>query len=368
MPPPKLQNSTANVPKLALGRGAIALVKENGFALEILDPAGRKVASFTTDDPAKAWSWLLSWSPAGDALIHELPADGGSAGLRILDFSAGKDRFLLEPPSGTVFIGGSSSWFGPERVFVKVHSLWEPYYPVPIWTFGIKGDNLAPFEIQLPRAEGEVNLAKFNDLEVNDVSPDGRQVLITVRKLTPETSWGSEWDAAFVMNLDTSALTRVSPADRRKCRGRSFTSDARLALINCYDDRYESLTVFLATTDGSHLEELTTLPPDTRVHSLSPDGSMLALVRQAPPPSYEPIGILLLDIATRKSRSLIMLKADADGYLKPVGFTPDGKGFLVLRVREEERRVETGRLQRVELSSGRTTTVAEDVNEAIIAE
>lgn len=122
--------------------------------------------------------------------------------------------------------------------------------------------------------------------------------------------------------------------------------------------------------DGSPVEKLVDLPPHTGLSLVAPDGSTLALEEWWPTGGSGPLGILLFDIATKELRPLLKLGGPEDGYLDPVGFTPDGEGLLVRRINLKDRRFawQWGVLQRIDLATGRITTIAEDIGDAAVAE
>lgn len=373
---PRSDNSIEPIPKVALGRGSVALVKEGGSILEILDPSGRMAARIVRDDPGRRFgSSILYWSPAGDVLLQMLPGDAGSSGLRVLDFSAGEDRLLLTSDPAMAVIRGGSSWLGQERVLVSSESFLGPYMSLPpgLWTVGMKGEGLALITVRSARP-GPVSLAGFDDLWINDVTPDGGSALFRFE-------WGNPDGGAFmrgavvIVNLGTGEMKGVSPEGEDNCWGGFFSTGPRRIFFICDTGEASEKTVkvYRAREDGSGIEEVMRLRYYPRGYvglvAVSPDGAALVLAGHVERESFK---ILLFDVATGEIRPLLTLKAFGEGEVRPVpvGFTPDGRGFLVLRIPEEE--VEAGFgggvLERIDIATGEMAVVAREVHQAVLAE
>lgn len=365
-----------------LGRGALAVVRATGpspsspsteFHLEVLSPDGRPVArgrlpASSAGDQTAVHFGRNPWLPGGRGLVYGSRSRGS---LRVIDFVKGEDRRLLSVAPDRA-PGNLLVWrvLG-DRVYFHMET-WSRRGkggPTALWRIGLDGANLEQMEFTGPGPEDHEYL---KDVRATDVSPDGRYLLLAGIGVGMRPS-----AAVFRVDLSSTqgSATRISPEDEESVADGSFTADGRGVMMQ-YPYRVRDRTdgrdqprvgVILAGLDGSDPQRFGYDQPVRIPVARSPDGERLALaeftgwfwrvtfraISVTDPGGGAPV---LLARSTSRTR-----------FLRPVGFTADGKGFLIWR--EESGEPEKGAvLQRIDLVTGDTVTLARGVREVFLAE
>lgn len=358
---PPVANLT--VPKLALGPGSLALLRERGRIVEVLDPAGRLAARIALGDDSSVplERKPYAWSPAGDTLLYLLPGDVGYHGIGVLDFSAGEDRLLWLPKDQEAAIY-EAKWPLPDRIFLSLISSWMGYYgPYLWWSLDREGRHYGPFVLpKLPEP-----LSDYTDFQITAGTRDGKSLLLTL--FWRDSSRGIKRSAVVRMDLasgySSSAVQMISPADEH-CDGGFFSRDGRRIFFTCQQGEVESpvVTLFMALNDGSQARRVMQLPPGAALFRESPDGETLILF------SSEAPGLLIGEVEKRRVRPLPDLGLAGRDELQPLGFDPGGRRFWLLRVYDPEKlEYPTGDLIQVDVVTGRQETKATGVYRALLA-
>lgn len=360
------------VPKLALGLGSLALLRDGGYVLEVLDPAGRPLARMDLGDP----SWPLerqwvTWSPRGDALLYVKPADAGNEAIGVFDFSNGEERVLWSPLDQETLIG-AAAWVLPDRIFITLSSVWMGMYgPGLWWSLDPGGSHYGPFS--LPRFASPLD--DFTDYQVTAAAPDGKALLLTF--FWKDGYGGIQRSAVARLDLTAAspfaAARMISPEGAERCDGGHFSRDGHRIFFTCEDGGAEAAVrdVYVAAADGSGARRRMRLPHRTWLFGDSPDGNVFILGGSTPT-CIETTRLSLLDLQQDQINPLLDVGERCQDRLLPVGFTPDGRWFWVLRVsiQEQQGRADggtAGDLLQVDLATGRAEKKAADVSGALVA-
>lgn len=157
-----------------------------------------------------------------------------------------------------------------------------------LWIFLVKADGSG---LRLVPKTAEAIVPVF--------SPDGRTIAFT--RVLPNERVGFERAAIWTLDLPTGDARRLTPwRDGLQYYASSFSPDGSTLLATRYDDRLASEPELLALhLDGS---DPTRLPVDGSFSVYSPDGSQIALFREADP--NEGVDLFVLDVASSALRRL----------------------------------------------------------------
>lgn len=286
------------------------------------------------------------WLPGGRGLVYGSRSRGS---LRVIDFVKGEDRRLLSVAPDRA-PGNLLVWRVLDgRVYFHMET-WSrrgKAGPTALWRIGLDGANLEQMEFTGPGPEDHEYL---DDVWAADVSPDGRYLLLAGIGL------GMRPSAVFRVDLSSTqgSATRISPEDEELVADGSFTADGRGVMMR-YSYRVRDRTdgrdqprvgVILAGLDGSDPQRFGYDQPVRIPVARSPDGERLALAE-------------FTGWFWRSTFRAISVTDPGGGA--------DGKGFLIWR--EESGEPEKGAvLQRIDLATGDTVTLARGVREVFLAE
>ncbi len=355
----------APAPKIGhlLGKGSFAIVKvEQGKrTLEIRNNSFTLLAKGELDRGGVEWPGQ-PWSPSGTALIYRK----GNA-LRVIDFEAGLDRLLFQAgivDNGERGIYPPFIWVGQKIVFHLVRSEGSTNVNprVRMWMVSVLGGQA---EEVLPVMADPADKVYLKDgVRATDVSRDGKNMLIA-----GDTGDSILKKAVFVMDIGTRVARRVSPRSEEGCSAGRFTADEVQILLDCLQpaEGINPVDVWIVNRDGSDPRRLA---KGERVGlflvDVSPDGSKAALHETFLPglPSQEAIHI----VDVKSGHRTVLAQAKSGKYVRPVGFSSDGKAFLILRQEHKwEYQSVLGTLEHIDLASGSSQVLADGVAEAFMA-
>lgn len=324
--------------------GSLVLVKGKALReVEILDPAGRRIHRFplsTTCNPVYPTYCQWQLAPGGSAFLAELAGDGGPTGVQIVDMSAGEERVLTF--HGTYY-GVKFDWLDDQTLFLSPSNLG------PAWTVDARGRRVIPLRLDSP-AEG---VSPPDDMYVRftDSLPGGRRVLLSVFLSGTETKW---WGRIGVWDRRSGDIELVVPSGERDCENAFSISAKASFLMECHRGLGGRVvrTNLYEVSSMAVPRQVLTLPGHERLVAVSPDGRRLVLESEGQS-SYGTSTLRILDLENGSWRT-VKVRVTWTG-LGAVEFAPDGEALYVVESGAG------GRLWRLDLASGRKTTVAEDV-------